>query len=378
MFWQPRNLYEYAIPTLALWKFTGLPTFKIDKTTYKVTTTPTSFLCCVAICLLSSNFFVYIKFYGFENTIKSMITVYEFASILTQNVGFVCTAYLRKDKMAILFTKLYLSDTRIRQFCSNKFGYADISWHFILAAAIKISSPVLAGVVDLKFMIAEPKDYAFRYCLYSGCIYYVVSDLTTFFYLTSVKKLYSELEKKLQQQQQQQQFVSRSELHEIVEIHNLLRNLAQSVSNEMQSFLLIKFLNDFFLVASDVFFGTSATIYMSDSFGSALAMTTAISGWMLLISHSIITTTYLFDKISEQDLLTSELIKDIAKNVSNNVTKLYKFEEIFSLNMKVNHLKFTLFGFLPLNCTVVYSMVAGVTTYIIYLVQFSQVEHSSQ
>ena len=296
MFWRPKNLYEYARPTLLMWKFTGLPTFKTDPKTNEVIVLQTSVLCSVAIFVLTSKFITFTTFYGFENTVESMMTVNEFVSICCYNVGFIGTAYLRKRKMALLFTKTYLTEVRIRQFCSNKFSYEDISNHLTLVAAIKMISGLVAAVLDFNFMIAETKDYAFRYCFYGGFIYYFVSDLTIFFFLTSVEKLYSEFEKKLQQQQ----LVSRSELTEIVEIHTLLRRLAQRMSNEMQYFLLPKFINDFCLIASDVFYGATTIIHLSYSLGSTLAITTALSVWMVIIFHSIVTITYLFDKISEQ------------------------------------------------------------------------------
>ena len=308
MFWRPKNLYEYARPTLLLWKFTGLPTLKTDTTTNKVIVLQTSVLCCVATFLLTSKFIVFLMFYAFENTLKSMMTVNELVSIFTQNVGFVGTAYLRKGKIAVLFTQIFGTETRIRQFCWNKFNYEDISQHLTLVVAVKTILVLVIIVLDFSFMITEPKEYAFRYCFYGGFIYYFVSDLTILFFLASVEKLYSEFEKQLQQQQ----VVSLSELNEIVESHKLLRRLAQSVSNEMQYFLLPKFLNDFFLIASDVFYGATTTIHLSYSLGSALAMTTALSLWMVLIFHSIITITYLFDKISEQ---VTKLLKNYNYNL---------------------------------------------------------------
>ena len=119
MFWQPKNLYEYATPILVLWKFTGLPTFKLDTKTNKIIALQTSVLCCAAIFLLTSNFFVYVRFHGVENTMKNYLTVDEFVAIITQNLSFICAAYLRKGKITVLFTHIYLIEMRIRQLFSG-------------------------------------------------------------------------------------------------------------------------------------------------------------------------------------------------------------------------------------------------------------------
>ncbi|XP_044764131.1 uncharacterized protein LOC123320771 isoform X2 [Coccinella septempunctata] len=50
----------------------------------------------------------------------------------------------------------------------------------------------------------------------------------------------------------------------------------------------------------------------------------------------------------------------------------YKSMELFLLNSKLNDLKVC--GFFPLDWTLIYSMVAGISTYIVYLIQFREVE----
>ncbi|KAL3271537.1 hypothetical protein HHI36_022014 [Cryptolaemus montrouzieri] len=73
-----------------------------------------------------------------------------------------------------------------------------------------------------------------------------------------------------------------------------------------------------------------------------------------------------------------------SKRVAENIQKLqvqfgrhnlpYKSAELFLLKSKINEPKSSVCGFFPLDWTLVYSMVAGITTYLVYLVQFREME----
>ncbi|XP_044749520.1 gustatory and pheromone receptor 39a-like isoform X2 [Coccinella septempunctata] len=68
------------------------------------------------------------------------------------------------------------------------------------------------------------------------------------------------------------------------------------------------------------------------------------------------------------------------ENIYNVGTKIgrknlpYKSVELFLLNSKFNNSKFSLYGIFNLDWTFIYSMVAGLSTYLVYLVQFKEME----
>ncbi|XP_045468145.1 gustatory receptor 68a-like [Harmonia axyridis] len=70
---------------------------------------------------------------------------------------------------------------------------------------------------------------------------------------------------------------------------------------------------------------------------------------------------------------TVEVINDKQRKLGRNNLP-YKSMELFLLNSKLNHLDVSVGGFFPLNWTLIYSMVSCISTYLVYLIQFREVE----
>ncbi|KAL3271534.1 hypothetical protein HHI36_022011 [Cryptolaemus montrouzieri] len=83
-------------------------------------------------------------------------------------------------------------------------------------------------------------------------------------------------------------------------------------------------------------------------------------------------------------VVTNELTSIESQRVTEKIQELhiqfgrhnlpYKSMELFILKTKINDSKPLVCGFFPLDWTLVYSMVAGISTYLVYLVQFREME----
>ncbi|XP_044763765.1 gustatory receptor 68a-like isoform X3 [Coccinella septempunctata] len=80
-------------------------------------------------------------------------------------------------------------------------------------------------------------------------------------------------------------------------------------------------------------------------------------------------------EVEEVSKLAVENIYDIQTRIGRKNLP-YKSMELFLLKSKLNELKFSVCGFFPLDWTLIYSMVAGITTYLVYLIQFREMEQS--
>nr|XP_015838341.1 PREDICTED: uncharacterized protein LOC107398527 isoform X2 [Tribolium castaneum] len=87
--------------------------------------------------------------------------------------------------------------------------------------------------------------------------------------------------------------------------------------------------------------------------------------WLINVLFNEFLMLYYFEKILEQKQLIGELISE------NN--RFCNRKELILIYLKFGHEPpFMVCGLFPLNCTLIFSMIAGVATQIIYLFQFIQ------
>ncbi|CAH1373076.1 unnamed protein product [Tenebrio molitor] len=73
-----------------------------------------------------------------------------------------------------------------------------------------------------------------------------------------------------------------------------------------------------------------------------------------------------------------DLLDEILVTSKNEFILAYKSIELFDLRLKRRNSTFSVCGLFPLNCTFIYTMIAGMASYMIYLVQFSQIKTKKQ
>nr|XP_015840969.1 PREDICTED: uncharacterized protein LOC107399296 [Tribolium castaneum] len=69
-----------------------------------------------------------------------------------------------------------------------------------------------------------------------------------------------------------------------------------------------------------------------------------------------------------------EIMDEILISFKDDLIVSYKSVELFDLRLKNRNSTFYVCGLFPLNCTFIYTMIAGMASYMIYLVQFTQVQ----
>ncbi|XP_045467819.1 gustatory receptor 68a-like [Harmonia axyridis] len=95
--------------------------------------------------------------------------------------------------------------------------------------------------------------------------------------------------------------------------------------------------------------------------------------WVFCFIYRIMCFVVTFASVEQESKLAVENIYDIQTRIGRKNLP-YKSMELFLLKSKLNELKFSVCGFFPLDWSLIYSMVAGITTYLVYLIQFREME----
>ncbi|XP_045468188.1 uncharacterized protein LOC123676365 [Harmonia axyridis] len=118
------------------------------------------------------------------------------------------------------------------------------------------------------------------------------------------------------------------------------------------------------------------TLFSSDlDLRTHIVLWIALTVWVVKELSMVIYVVYLDVNIDCQSKLAVENIYDIQSRIGRKNLP-YKSMELFLLKSKLNELKFSVCGFFPLDWSLIYSMVAGITTYLVYLIQFREMEQS--
>ncbi|EEZ99399.1 uncharacterized protein LOC107399295 [Tribolium castaneum] len=359
MLWQPKNVIEFATPIIKLWKYLGLPIYEV--TGLRVTRQKSYFFP-FAFLFLGVNISVYAVYYGVENSLRSWLSVCEFVAIQTQNVSFVLLAYWKRNQIPKFLAKCLATERRVSALSCTNFDFVGTGRQFLLLLIVKLLLVIFIFVIDCIFMARDFKDYIFRYCFYTGFVFYGASDFTILVLITPVEKLYGHFLNNLENHN----------LEESVRVFFMLQDLAQSTFNIIEEFMLAKILIDFFYASTDVFYGTASALEVQTSLLATVLSSFIVVLWLLFVVHSIVTISFVFGKVKEQHQVMNEII---CERFRSKAAKNYRCEAKLLLRGKVNPLKFTICGFLPLDYCLAYTMTAGIVTYVIYLVQFSQVSH---
>nr|CAM84005.1 olfactory receptor 6 [Tribolium castaneum] len=190
---------------------------------------------------------------------------------------------------------------------------------------------------------ATKQDYIFRYCFYTGFVFYGASDFTILVLITPVEKLYGHFLNNLENHN----------LEESVRVFFMLQDLAQSTFNIIEEFMLAKILIDFFYASTDVFYGTASALEVQTSLLATVLSSFIVVLWLLFVVHSIVTISFVFGKVKEQHQVMNEII---CERFRSKAAKNYRCEAKLLLRGKVNPLKFTICGFLPLDYCLAYTV----------------------
>ncbi|CAH1373077.1 unnamed protein product [Tenebrio molitor] len=163
------------------------------------------------------------------------------------------------------------------------------------------------------------------------------------------------------------------DFQQIVQIYDLLQKIFIDINNTFQKPILLKIFNDF-IHAVTISFYTLSTLSELTPMTTYVIILIAAAIWLTETLISIFVIAYYFEGISEQANLMMELFDDLSTNSTYFYPRFYKSKILLELKVKQTSTSFHVCGLFPLNCSFVYMMIAGLTTYVLYLVQFSQIK----
>ncbi|EEZ99397.1 gustatory receptor 173 [Tribolium castaneum] len=372
MFWEPQDLCELALPLLKIWKYTGLLHYelhgKINSPDRRFVFKSSYFTLLIA-CLILGNLVVYMYYFDVTKDLKSCIVFIQMISNTVQNLGMIYTSHQKKSEFGVLFSRLLKMEKLISRKFGNKFLYNDILKYFLRVVLPKYSVVILVFVLNALYLFgANCEDLIYGACFYVGWIFDLNSELLLTFFLITVHQLYKKFNTGVKNN-------TNLGLRDINRIHSTLHDVTIILKDVAQGFIFYKLIPDFTCSVVGLYYlFTNGVDNFLNTFEKFLDLVLSLLGIPSIIVSNLYLM-YLFEKISQEANETLEIVHKNCYNQKAPKKIFYKDKEIFYLKTIIRPAEFSIFGLFDFNFPFFYSMIVAVTTYLVYLVQFRQMEH---
>nr|XP_015838440.1 PREDICTED: putative gustatory receptor 22b [Tribolium castaneum]XP_015838441.1 PREDICTED: putative gustatory receptor 22b [Tribolium castaneum]XP_015838442.1 PREDICTED: putative gustatory receptor 22b [Tribolium castaneum] len=354
--WAPNDLSEIITVFCNIWTYFGLPVYELETTnkSKKQFRNKTSFYFLIVLSVLLIVAVLYLVFFTARNSLYSYTLLFQYFILYGQTIGTIIYAQFKKKDLGKIFNDLLLMEEKIHRFGRKSPDYHTLgkqlmgfvlfhSFFTLLGLAFDIYLSLQSGV--LQFYIS-----VYYFALFVGYHF-------GFFLLAMPKiivKLYNDFINSIKDQ--------RTEI--VVKMYADLYDLVARTVSTLQGFMLLKISSTFTVVTMDFFYSTHSLSIQQIPFDIAVVL--AVSNFLLPLTILSLefAMLYYFHTILEKK-------KILADFIDHNETGLYKKMDLVCLKLNLEPASFMVCGLFPLNCSLVFSMVAGITTYVIYLIQFS-------
>ncbi|XP_044253140.1 uncharacterized protein LOC123004092 [Tribolium madens] len=353
--WTPNDLNEVVTVFFKVWTYFGLPVYKLEITnkTEKRFQNQTSFHFLVILSMLLTSIVLFLVFFPQQNTLYNYTLLFQYFIIHGQSIGNIIYSQMKKKDLEIIFNDLLLMEEKVRQFGKIKTNYHTLGkqimgfvmFHFFFTFMTIIFDIYYLGIGSTSFQI-----------YISGYYFGLLSTYPFGYFLLAMPKIilkfYNDFINSINDQTTENIFKMYTELYD----------LAGKVFKSFQGFLLLKISTTFTIATINLFYSTYIINMDKIPFVDEVLM--------ILDNVFLEITTLLLDFML---FYYFHMILEKKKNLSNfiNDTNLYKKVDLVYLKFNLEPPSFMVYGLFPLNCSLVFSMIVGITTYVIYLIQFS-------
>ncbi|XP_045462076.1 uncharacterized protein LOC123672130 [Harmonia axyridis] len=159
---------------------------------------------------------------------------------------------------------------------------------------------------------------------------------------------------------------------DITRFDDLLRSTISEFREAFSSVILIKcvFISSSFLMM--ILCNLTAELY-NETFSLYISIRIFIVCWFLSEVSTILIVIVYNVKIEKQMNIIDENIQNLQIQIGHKYLQ-HKSVELSLLNARMNKSKFFIFGFFPLDWSLVYGMVAEISTYSVIIIQFREME----
>ncbi|EEZ99398.1 gustatory receptor 174 [Tribolium castaneum] len=352
-----------------LWSLHGLPIFtlKNGKFVNKPTKSYIFSLLFVAVVVA-----IYTRIKKFDNRVYSYITTIQFFSIFLLNTGFIICSHRKRKKIEKIFANLLHAETMVHRFSGDKFPSSKIGRNLLIYIIFQFMLTLVQFVSVTSTLSRDNLSLYFEILCHQCLLTYSFNfNIMIFFFLFSLREIGKHFVGAIQAKMSHK--VLDREFRQVMEISTLLHNVANDVHQTFQLVLLLKIFKDFILAVSSAYH-SAFTMANLTTVLSYLRNITEVGVFLFATLMSNFGMVYYFDEISKQDVNLMEIMDEILISFKDDLIVSYKSVELFDLRLKNRNSTFYVCGLFPLNCTFIYTMIAGMASYMIYLVQFTQVQ----
>jgi hypothetical protein len=264
--WRPKDMCDVAQPIFVMWKYCGLPIFKVEdknnphdrkfvngklKLTHVI----------LGVITVTLNIWFYMKYVGINRIIYSYISLIHIGAVFTQNIGILLYTHLKKRKIERLLANIFFTEKALAKFSSDEPMYkrvrSHLVWYLISQYLLTLSGAILECYVGFNNIF----QIMFSICLCFGQMYNYNFDILLFSLLFVLKELNAHFIRCISKDK-----MIKLRLRSILRIHELLGKLAVEVNQTFQKLLLLKIFTDCMGCATKLYYGSYALIQVKTSF----------------------------------------------------------------------------------------------------------------
>jgi hypothetical protein len=294
MKWCPKNLHDFTLLLLKIWKYTAFPTYTLEKinsqSVWQVVVKKSNFQF-YALIFVVGDIILYVKYRGIDYSVISFTALLQLVTTCIYNISIITIFYIKRVKLATLLTNIFSMEGYASELIHN-FNCDDVTRYLIKYAVAKFCTILIIFFGDFMYLVQNTKDLIFRGCFYVQWLFYYISELYLIFFPLILKKFYIEFNNYLQN--------GNIPLEKAFHINLLLRKLAKKIHKLLEIVLLLKFVADSFSATNDIFFGIYSILTQGTDFISYSSIIASISVWLIMIFLNDLIITDCFVKISEQ------------------------------------------------------------------------------
>ncbi|EEZ99395.1 gustatory receptor 171 [Tribolium castaneum] len=358
--WHPLTIPDVVVPVLKIWHSCGLATFVLENGFFKYKKT-NHFV--ISLLVMLSGLTVYVKVFGVGQNFRSYVTFLHFICIYLQNFALIWFSHRRREKINWVLNEMLSLEKRLVRFSGTTISFVSVGQYLLKYFLLQVI--LILIVVVAIFLIANLSVIFVIYVVtyYGSMIFGFNLGLFLLFYLLCLRELCKHFN------------ASKITCFKKVRpIYMSIRELSKNFNKCFQGIVLFKIASDFVIAVTSFYL----SIY-------SLKFTRSLVGGIFLLGVSGLSLTtififpfsvaYLFEDLSKQEKLAKKLIVSLLTS-SKDGQLSHKPLELFFLQTRHNKIEFNVCGMFLLNCTFIYMIISSMANYLIYTLQFYQVNRS--
>ncbi|KAJ3661989.1 hypothetical protein Zmor_006359 [Zophobas morio] len=354
--WQPNSVNSFITPIFMVWKYTGLLIFtskychKLKKNIFVSGNCQILPVTTVVIPTVCAYFVSTRIVLNYTQTILAI----QFFFIGLMNAITLCFLYSRRKQIVDVVTKFSEAEERISKLTKNRitYKYGDLLLKYVVLRY------VFAVVACTSDVVSEPIFKAATFCYHFFWNYQFHLQLVVIVLFLVLKSLYAKVEDHVKQNGFSYSFET------VREIIQELDSLIADIQKTFQEIILVE-------TGLEILCTTVGLYY------TALTIPTwefafSVSGIFYLFLQAVadFSTICFYQFVAEQRKRLVEKVADIY----GTKTGTYFQKTVYRTTRHFSELQFVVSGFFSLDYPTIYSMIAGMSTMVVYLFQFRKKE----